>query len=380
MKILIVTNYLPPKVGGIERHTFELASVLHKREGTEVTVAYSPWTLNESLNFKKDAKFDFNTSEIPSITIFGRLPLPKLFSPDYWKYIVSLQSDFDVVLFQSHLFMNNWFTSVFLRNISRRIWLNHSPSFIPMKSRIGKFVVRLYEFVGISVMKKSCNEFVAQSNNASDWISGITKIRFHIFPNAINLNYFKNRETEFLQNFGTSVLYVGRFIEGKGLRESIRLVANANRLLKRKGKSQQFTLTVIGSGPIDPLKIAKQYDLEIDWLGEMQYADVISRMFKSDILVQAYPQPDCLTTVTLEALGSGMIVISTPLSGDKDLGRLKNCVFDQLEALPERLVSLLETRENRLSFYRSGQSFIAKKYSWDVVSNQLISGKYQSRE
>jgi glycosyltransferase involved in cell wall biosynthesis len=380
MKILIVTNYLPPKIGGIERHTFELACALHKREGTEVTVAHSPWTLNESLNVEKDAKFDFNTSVIPSITIFGRLPLPKLFSPDYWKYIVSLRSDFDVVLFQSHLFMNNWFTSVFLRNIGRRVWLNHSPGFIPMKSRIGKFVVRVYELIGISVMKKSCNEFVAQSNNASDWISGITDIRFRIFPNALNLSYFKNRETELIRNFGTSVLYVGRFIEGKGLRESIRLVADANKLLGLKKKSEQFTLTVIGSGPIDPLEIAKQYDLEIDWLGEMQYADVISRMFKSDILIQAYPQPDCLTTVTLEALGAGMIVISTPLSGDKDLGRLENCVLDQLEALPERLVSLLETSKDRLSFYRSGQSFIAKNYTWDIVSNQLISGEYQSRD
>jgi glycosyltransferase involved in cell wall biosynthesis len=380
MKILIVTNYLPPKIGGIERHTFELACALHKREGTEVTVAHSPWTLNESLNVERDTKFDFNTSVIPSITIFGRLPLPKLFSLDYWKYIVSLRSDFDVVLFQSHLFMNNWFTSVFLRNIGRRVWLNHSPGFIPMKSRFGKFVVGVYELIGISVMKKSCNEFVAQSNNASDWISGITDIRFRIFPNALNLSYFKNRETEFTRNFGTSVLYVGRFIEGKGLRESIRLVADANKLLRLKKKSEQFTLTVIGSGPIDPLEIAKQYDLEIVWLGEMQYADVISRMFKCDILVQAYPQPDCLTTVTLEALGAGMIVISTPLSGDKDLERLKNCVLDQLEALPERLVSLLETSKDRLNYYRSGQSFIAKNYAWDVVSNQLISGEYQSRE
>ena len=46
MKILVVTNYLPPKIGGIERISHELASALSMVEGVEVSVATAQWPTN----------------------------------------------------------------------------------------------------------------------------------------------------------------------------------------------------------------------------------------------------------------------------------------------------------------------------------------------
>jgi len=41
MKVLIVAGFIPPRIGGIERHTHGLASYLSGEPDTQVVVSYS---------------------------------------------------------------------------------------------------------------------------------------------------------------------------------------------------------------------------------------------------------------------------------------------------------------------------------------------------
>ena len=52
----------------------------------------------------------------------------------------------------------------------------------------------------------------------------------------------------------------------------------------------------------------------IDFRGELSHPKVIESMYESDILIQAYSQPEGLTTVTLEGLATGLLIVTTPLS------------------------------------------------------------------
>ena len=47
---------------------------------------------------------------------------------------------------------------------------------------------------------------------------------------------------------------------------------------------------------------------------------------ESDILIQAYSQPEGLTTVTLEGLATGLLIVTTPLSGGEDLNGCINYI------------------------------------------------------
>ena len=84
MKILIVTNYLPPKIGGIERISHELASALNAVNGVEVSVATANWPAKFVEAEWKEIDYPYEVIDFPSITIFRRLPIPRIFKRSFW--------------------------------------------------------------------------------------------------------------------------------------------------------------------------------------------------------------------------------------------------------------------------------------------------------
>jgi glycosyltransferase involved in cell wall biosynthesis len=187
MKILVVTNYLPPKIGGIERISHELASALNAVEGVDVSVATAKWPTKFVEAQWEEILYPYKVINFPSITIFRRLPLPRVFQSSFWVKINNLDKDFDLVFYQSHLFILNWIILVKLRKVKRRIWMNQGCNYVPLNSKVGALISFIYERIGMSIMKKFCNEFVGQSRNTAEWISSKVGIPFQVLSNATNL-------------------------------------------------------------------------------------------------------------------------------------------------------------------------------------------------
>lgn len=99
MNILIVSNYLPPKIGGIERISHELATSLQEIENVRVTVACAKWPTRYTTLGWKGLTINYNVLYLPSITIKRRLPFPKLISPSFWRSLAKLDKDYDFVFF-----------------------------------------------------------------------------------------------------------------------------------------------------------------------------------------------------------------------------------------------------------------------------------------
>ena len=96
MKILIVTNYLPPKIGGIERISHELASALNAVEGVDVAVATAQWPTKFVEAPWEEILYPYKVINFPSITIFRRLPLPRVFQSSFWVKINSKRFNSDL--------------------------------------------------------------------------------------------------------------------------------------------------------------------------------------------------------------------------------------------------------------------------------------------
>ena len=140
MKILVVTNYLPPKIGGIERISHELASALNAVEGVDVSVATAEWPTKFVEAEWEKIHYPYKVIDFPSITIFRRLPLPRVFQRSFWVKINDLDEDFDLVFYQSHLFILNWIILVKLRQVKRSVWMNHGCNYVPLKSKAGALI------------------------------------------------------------------------------------------------------------------------------------------------------------------------------------------------------------------------------------------------
>lgn len=376
MKILIVTNYLPPKIGGIEKISHELASALAEIEGVEVCVATANWPAKYIEADWEEIHYPYEALSFPSITIFRRLPLPRIFQRHFWSKIQSLDRDYDLVFFQSHLFILNWIIAMKLHKVQRRVWMNHGCNYVPLSTKAGSFFSFVYERVGMSIMKRFCNEYIGQSRNTADWISSKVGIPFQVLSNATNLRSISEKTISTQRQNKSKVLFVGRLVKGKGLIECISAVSKANDILSKGGNPELFTLTIVGAGPmIDQIRL-EDFNINIDFKGELSHSQVIKTMYESDILIQAYTQPEGLTTVTLEGLATGLLIVSTPLSGGVHLGGCINYMSGKVDELPILLIRSKDLPLTRGELLTTGRSFIEAGLTWDSIAKELIQGNY----
>ena len=376
MKILIVTNYLPPKIGGIERISHELASALNAVNGVEVSVATANWPAKFVEAEWKEIDYPYEVIDFPSITIFRRLPIPRIFKRSFWAKIQDLDDNFDLVFYQSHLFILNWIIAVRLQQVKRRVWMNQGCNYVPLNSKVGIFASFIYERFGMFIMKRFCNEFIGQSRNTADWISSKVGIPFQVLSNATNLGNIRSEKKIVERQVRTNVLFVGRLVEGKGLLDCVSAVSKANEILIREGYPELFTLTIVGAGPLGDQIPRLNLNVVIDFRGELSHPKVIESMYESDILIQAYSQPEGLTTVTLEGLATGLLIVTTPLSGGEDLNGCINYISGNLGDLPRLLLKSRDIPVGRGDLLASGRSFIEGGLTWDTIAKRLIDRDY----
>lgn len=376
MKILVVTNYLPPKIGGIERISHELASALNDLEGIDVSVATAKWPSKFVEAEWEKIHYPYKVIDFPTITIFRRLPLPRVFQRSFWVKMKDLNQEFDLVLYQSHLFILNWIIAVRFRHVRRRVWMNHGCNYVPFNSKVAGLISFIYERLGMAVMKRFCNEFVGQSRNTADWISSKVNISFQVLSNATNLKKIIPKSPIVGRQIRTKVLFVGRLVEGKGLLDCVSVVSKANELLILKDDPNLFTLTIVGAGPIRNQIPREKLNVEIDFRGELSHDKVIELMYESDILIQAYGQPEGLTTVTLESLATGLLIVTTPLGGGDNLDRCLNYLSGNLDELPNLLLRSRALPRSRDELLASGRGLIEAGLTWECIAQKLIDQNY----
>jgi glycosyltransferase involved in cell wall biosynthesis len=371
VKVLIVTNFLPPKIGGIERLTHELACVLQKSGQHSVTVACAQWPEKFMKTTWAPIKIPYQVTYFPSNIVSKRLPIPSFWRASFWRAMKSLEAEYEIVIYQSHLFALNWLLALRYRNCLRRIWISHGCNYIPVESRLVGLASLIYERLGMLILRLLSNEYLASSQNASNWISQKVSKKFEIFSNAVNLELFDTPIFD-IRPKKTKVLFVGRFVEGKGVLECIQSVAQANMKLQKQGEPLLFDLTIIGAGPLESKFGDIDASLEIHFKGELDHPMVISSMYAADILIQAYRQPEGLTTVTLEGLAAGMLIVTTPLSGDEQLVQCPNYEQGELEDLPNILLKMREKSESREELVKSGREFIETGFTWEIAAKILL--------
>jgi len=263
-----------------------------------------------------------------------------------------------------------------LRQVKRRVWMNHGCNYVPLNSKVSGFISYIYERLGMAIMKRFCNEFVGQSRNTADWITSKVGISFQVLSNATNLKNITPKRNTVERQVRTKVLFVGRLVEGKGLLDCISAVSKANEFLIHKDDPHLFTLTIVGAGPLRDQIPRQKLHVEIDFQGELSHSKVLESMNESDILIQAYSQPEGLTTVTLEGLATGLLIVTTPLGGGEDLDQCVNYISGNFDELPNLLLKSRALPRSRDELLASGRGFIASGLTWDSIAQKLIAQDY----
>jgi glycosyltransferase involved in cell wall biosynthesis len=210
-------------------------------------------------------------------------------------------------------------------------------------------------------------------------LNGVANAKVRRIYNGLDLRRFPFCVRESSGNAPPVVLSVARLVEKKGLGD---LIAAAD-ILKRRGRC--FQVEIFGSGPLETLlreRIERHGLKEVVTLHgatpqeTVQQAYLRSTIFALPCTVASDGDRDGIPTVLLEAMASGVPVVSTPVSG---IPELIDSGHDGLlvlpgdpQALADALERLMDDDDMRARLALAARARIESRFTLDASSAQLL--------
>ena len=212
---------------------------------------------------------------------------------------------------------------------------------------------------------------------------GAKKESVEYFPLGINTDNFKplKKDVSFRESLGISendnvIIFVGTIYPFAGLMQII------NNFENLKKQNQNIKLIIVGGGPsysqLKKLVIEKNLESEIILTNFIDQNEIPKYISLADICINPfeinYLTDRIVPTKIIEYLACGKPVLSTPLSGTKEL--LPNEKFGILYSNSDNFVNTLSTLlldKNKLKqLGEQAFDYAQKNHNWNILSKQLL--------
>lgn len=372
MKILQVSPFYHPHIGGIEKHVWELSNKLVKA-GHKVTVYTS--------NVPKSEKHEINNGvEIYRFKSFFSL-LNNHFVPGYFFKLIG-DNSFDVIHMHGALHFSSNITA--FSKIFKRcpIVLTTHGATINYQERKGVTEILYYKTIGKWTLN-SADRIITPSLKEVDLLEslGTNRDKIVVIPHGVNLSQINlTRDTEKFKNLyrvndKNIILFVGGLIPRKGINYLIDAVKYV--------KSDSVLLIVGGElqGHPDVKKALEQQVKELGlekrvlFLGKVTEQELEHAYLAADLFVLP-SLSEVFGLVILEAMSYGKCVIASNVLGPSVIiQNNKNGILfeagNSLE-LAKKIDYLLVNEGFRKKIGAAARKEIEKKYTWDVAFNKLL--------
>ena len=199
---------------------------------------------------------------------------------------------------------------------------------------------------------------------------GISESKICLVSLRVDLNLFNPllipRINSFGDKVGINIGYVGRLVDGKGLENLLEAIAIL------KSQNLEFNCLIFGSGPLEEKlkKMAEDLGIaeKIKWRGFMPYNKVPEALAQIDIFI--YPSwHEGFGRSIMEALAMEKAVVATRVGGIPDLIKDGENGFlvepHKPEMLAQKIKELMENKELREKFGKTGHEWVAKNFEWN---------------
>jgi alpha-maltose-1-phosphate synthase len=205
---------------------------------------------------------------------------------------------------------------------------------------------------------------------------GLKQKEIIVIGNGVDEKFFYPKYTQsgYGNNEKKYILFVGRMDREKGLFDLIecgKFICDA--------RSDIFFLIVGGGRDLDKLKgIVKKLELQqrFIFLGQIDKEKLID-LYQHATLFVLPSYHEGLPTVLLEAMSSGVPVVATNVRGNQDIvSSGKNGMLvppRDPKKMAEVILTLLEDERLMKIFGENARKTIEEKYTWDRVSNDVLS-------
>jgi glycosyltransferase involved in cell wall biosynthesis len=344
MKIMQISPYFPPHLGGVEYHVKGLSDGLAKR-GYDICVASSCGNGN------------FEFAHVPSIDLFYvPLPLPLR--------LPKVEAD----VFHSHVPSPAF--AFFFRKLSPHIVTYHNDIVVPQKINGHSLPMPLR-----TSLERLNEKFIQPVLDGAKIILATTRsyaetspiLRNHahkirIVPNAVDLSaYPVGRKKE------KFIVFAGRMVEYKG-------IGTLLDAMKEVQKKEALRLVLLGDGYDRHMLEARARRMGIDafFAGRVGRSNLIDILSRAQMLIlPSTSRLEAFGIVLLEAMACETPVLAFDTPGVNEIAKEGGFVFSDMAQLAERILELHHNEPLRRSMGKRGRMAVESKYSWSKVLDQI---------
>lgn len=398
MKVLLVSEYFPPKIfGGGEISAWQIAEALAKKIDVQVLTSCFP---SRSLEIKNNVKIHrkFKTGENP-YSFKSNLKRSFIFPRSCREEIVKLdkKEDFDIIHCLNinsmmgvskiekpviaHINAPMLFCPVGTKFVDRlcNVKCNFF-KFMRCYCRIGKiskvkqnFILRFNPLFPIFVYhrfnsrKKKLGEidhFIAISSYMKKLLlqEGIPDESISVVPNPVDMEKFSCKKSK---GGRVKILYIGSYEKFKGVDILLSALLDLNK---------EFEANFYGSGSLRDYLI-RRTDNRIKIYDEIPYDNTPQVYQNSDIVVFPSLIGEAFGRVIIEAMASGKAVIATNVGGVPDIidnGINGILIEPNKQELAKALTKLIEDDKLRERLGKNARKTALERYNKDKIAENLI--------
>lgn len=357
MKIIHISSYFPPHLGGQENVAKELSQRLAKKSHhVEVFTSDIGCPKNKRLKSTKNLKIDY----LPAWEFAHTPIIPSLF--------------FKLLKIPKDSIMHVHVAQAFVPEIVYKIWKKRKMPYIAQihcdaepSSRIGKIILNPYKNFFLKRFLKNAKIILVLTEDYKVLIHKkykINKNKIKVIPNGIGEEFFTKK---YSKNKIPHLLFVGRFT----IEKNVPILIGAIDLLK----NYNFKLYLIGNGELkEELKnLVKHLKLEskVIFTGELFGKRLYNQYLNSDILILP-SKKESFGIVLLEAMTTGTPIIASDIPGIRSV--VKNnynglLVKPTPKNIAEAIEKLIKNPKLRRRLAKNGLKEV-KKYSWNKIVKQ----------
>lgn len=365
MKIAIINPRISYYVGGGEMVSLRHAEYLSKIEGNTVNV----FTIKP---VHKDYSQMYKIKKSNNNLQFTELEIPKKY-----KYIYNTEPGQDQNRWDSESILFNNMVHDEINNEKYDIVLSyyvHDAMFndlkIPNVVYFGGFPRKRIPMY--TAFLNFCDATISNSKNVrklwnNDISDAMVKHNFIIPKGADTI--CKNEAEK--NNNNKKIVFAGRLIERKGIRELVKVFKNVNE------KINDTQLFIIGHGPLKrELKdMVKEFQLKDSVIFTGTINNVQDYFINSDLCIFPSLEGEGLMTVVAEAMMAGVCIITTKGMGNEEI--IKHLHTGILvepgnnKELEKNILKYLDNKSLRKEIGNNAKEFAVKNFSWKIVANKL---------
>ncbi len=341
MNIVVFSSYFLPHKGGVENYVYQTSKRLVKK-------GHKVWVVTALL---KGAKKDELIDGIRVLRVPAFEPLrDKLTVPLVLKDLDKI-GRIDVIITHTRFYPLSLAGGVISR-WKGIPWLHieHGTSQVSYSNPVANIGARVVDATAGKWIL--CNARVAGVSKAScAFVKKFGARSCEVIYNGVDTKFFDDDKKK---HKGVKVVFVGRLIEEKGVRDLVAAVKGLN-----------VELSIVGSGPL----LGKLPHC----VGEKSQKEIREILSKSDILVNP-SYGEGLPTSVLEAGAMGLAVIATDVGGTSEIidnGKNGFLVHPGNIAELREKIKLLSDASLRDKFGRALQKKVREKFDWNKIAGKL---------